>query len=247
MSFKDHFSVQAEQYSKFRPKYPDQLFKYLASLVQQKDIAWDAATGNGQAAAGLAPYFKQILASDASVSQIDHAEYYSNVKYFVAPAEYSGLESSSVDLVTVATAIHWLDTDKFYPEVKRVLKPGGVIAIWLYAESTISEEVDAVSDKYARSLVEDYWPSENKKAWDFENSIPFPFELIKSPEFILKMKWDLDHYLNYLYTWSSTQNYIKLEGRNPIDSMLEDFRNAWGNNGRKREIKWKLKLKAGKV
>lgn len=247
MSFKDHFSVQAEHYSKFRPKYPDELFKYLASLVARNDCAWDAATGNGQAAIGFAPYFKTIIASDASESQIQHAEAHPKIKYIVAPAENSGLESGSVDLVTVATAIHWLDTDKFYPEVKRVLKPNGIFAIWLYGDNSISKEMDKVSEKYSMSLVEKYWPIENKKAWDFENSIPFPFEVINSPEFALKMEWDLDHYLNYLFTWSSTQIYIKLEKRNPLEILYEEFKNAWGSADKKKEVKWKLKMKVGRV
>lgn len=137
MSFKDHFSVQAEHYSKFRPKYPDELFKYLGSLVDNNDTAWDSATGNGQAATGLAPYFGKIIATDASESQILHAEPHPKIEYRVAPAENSGLESASADLITVATAIHWLDTDKFYSEVKRVLRKNGVIAVWLYAENSV--------------------------------------------------------------------------------------------------------------
>jgi ubiquinone/menaquinone biosynthesis C-methylase UbiE len=148
MSFKDHFSAQAEEYSKFRPRYPDELFKYLGSLVESNDTAWDSATGNGQAAIGIAPYFRKIIATDASKSQILHAEPHPKIEYRVAPAENSGLDADSIDLVTVATAIHWFDTERFYPEVKRVLRKNGIIAIWQYAENSISREVDAVTEKF---------------------------------------------------------------------------------------------------
>ena len=56
MSFKDkdHFSGHAGCYEAFRPTYPDALFEYLASLCPLRELAWDCATGNGQAAVPLA-------------------------------------------------------------------------------------------------------------------------------------------------------------------------------------------------
>ena len=75
MSFedKDHFSGHADRYEAFRPTYPDALFLYLSSLCTRRDLGWDCATGNGQAAVALAPYFSAIIATDASQKQIDHA------------------------------------------------------------------------------------------------------------------------------------------------------------------------------
>jgi hypothetical protein len=52
MTFSDHFSDHADRYKAYRPTYPDELFTYLASLVPDHDLAWDCATGNGQAALG---------------------------------------------------------------------------------------------------------------------------------------------------------------------------------------------------
>ena len=51
-----------------------QLFTYLASLCPAHDLAWDCATGNGQAAVALAPHFEQVIATDASAQQIDQAQ-----------------------------------------------------------------------------------------------------------------------------------------------------------------------------
>jgi ubiquinone/menaquinone biosynthesis C-methylase UbiE len=247
LEFKDHFSKQAKEYSRYRPKYPPQLFEYLSSLAPSHDIAWDCATGNGQAAIGLTPWFSKIIATDASPSQIAHAEKHPKIEYRAATAENSMLESASADLVTVATAIHWLDTDRFYPEVKRILKPGGVIAVWLYDNCKISSDIDKISAKYTNEIVEEYWAVENKKAWNFNNSIEFPFEIINSPEFELTMYWDLEEYLNFLYTWSSTQNYIKTKGVNPIDIIRKEFESAWKNKKEKRTVNWKLKMKTGRI
>ncbi len=247
MDFKDHFSAQAKEYSRYRPKYPPELFEYLSSLTPTHDIAWDCATGNGQAAIGLTPWFSKIIATDASPSQLAHAEKHPKVEYRVATAENSMLGSASVDLVTVATAIHWLDTDKFYPELRRILKPGGVIAVWLYDNCEINTEVDAVSLKYTNELVESYWPVENRKAWNFEKSVEFPFEIINAPVFELRLEWNMEEYLNFLYTWSSTQNYIKANKINPLDIIRSEFESAWKNKDEKKTVKWKLKMKAGRV
>jgi ubiquinone/menaquinone biosynthesis C-methylase UbiE len=247
MDFKDYFSKQAKEYSKYRPKYPPELFEYLSSLCAGHGRAWDCATGSGQAAMGLEPYFDEIIATDASASQIEHAELHPKIKYHVAKAEDSGIESASCDLITVATAIHWIDTDKFYPEIRRILKPGGVIAVWTYAESSINPAIDKISQSYSWDTIGIHWPPENKKAWNFEELIDFPFNRIKTPDFKLTLQWSLEDYINYLYTWSATHNYINATGKNPIELVYEDFKNAWGDEELKRDITFPIEIKVAKV
>jgi len=142
--FKDHFSRHADAYAGHRPDYPAALFDYLATGAGAREVAWDVATGNGQAALALARHFAQVWATDASAEQIRAATPHQRVAYGVAPAETSGLESASVDLITVAQALHWLDLPRFYAEVLRVLRPGGVIAVWCYHLMSVSPEVDRV-------------------------------------------------------------------------------------------------------
>ncbi|MEO8512174.1 MAG: class I SAM-dependent methyltransferase [Ignavibacteria bacterium] len=247
MDFKDYFSKQAKEYSKYRPKYPAELFSYLSSLVNEHNTAWDCATGNGQAAIGLEPHFKKIIATDASSSQIEHAELHPKIEYRTLTAENSGLESDSVDLLTVATAIHWINTEIFYPEAKRIIKNGGVIAVWTYSESFINEEVDEVYEKLYKEILAEYWPVENKNAWKFEESVQLPFEAIETPEFEIKLKWNLSEYLNYLNTWSSTQQYIIKNGKNPLDQVYDDFLAAWKDENIKLDMKKRVMLKAGRI
>src|SRR5215831_9466809 len=123
MSFKDHFSKQAADYAKFRPRYPQKLFEYLGSIVPSRQLAWDCGTGNGQAAVGLASTFDRIIATDASEKQIANAQSYERVEYRVAPAENSSIGSETIDLIMVAQALHWFDRDRFYAEARRILKP----------------------------------------------------------------------------------------------------------------------------
>lgn len=246
MNFKDYFSVQSKEYSEYRPKYPLELFEFLSSLCAEHKLAWDCATGTGQAAVDLAPFFDKIIATDASSSQIEHAEQHPKITYYTAPAEASKIEPASVDLITVATAIHWLDTDKFYAEAKRVLKPRGVIAVWVYGYSSISPEVNKVLKKYD-DMIKDFWPAETQKAWDFYTAIDFPFERITTPEFKIELNWDMRHFLMYLYTWSGTQNFIRDMKKNPLEDIYDDFKSAWGGEDVKRKVIWDLKIKIGRV
>jgi ubiquinone/menaquinone biosynthesis C-methylase UbiE len=157
------------------------------------------------------------------------------------------VETASCDLITVATAIHWLDTDKFYPEARRILKPGGIIAVWTYGEDSITPEIDKVVADYSFNFVGRYWPAENKKAWNFEELVEFPFNRIPSPEFKLIVQWSLKDYMNYIYTWSATQNYIKQNGENPIELFYGEFKKVWGDEDQKREVTKPLQIKIGRV
>src|SRR5215218_2558188 len=131
-NFEDHFSKQSQLYAQYRPKYPEQIYAYLASIAPSRSLAWDCGTGNGQAAIGLAKYFDKVFATDASAEQISRAYAHPRVEYHVESAEHVSLDDSTADLVTVAVAIHWFNFDEFYGAVKRVLKSNGVLAAWTY-------------------------------------------------------------------------------------------------------------------
>src|SRR5688572_3528667 len=157
-NFEDHFSKQSEQYAQYRPHYPKELYAYLASIAPGHSLAWDCGTGNGQAAVGLAKYFDKVHATDASAEQISLAYRHDKVDYFVEPAEQVSLNTSSTDLVTVAVAVHWFNFEEFYREVKRVLKPKGILAAWTYYLTEISPEIDQLVFKYYAEIVKDFWP-----------------------------------------------------------------------------------------
>src|ERR1700722_9739576 len=158
MGFQDNFSRQAEIYAKSRPTYPDELFQYLASLCSERNVCWDCATGNGQAAVSLARYFKRVMATDGSEEQIKNAVLKPNIEYWVTTAEKSGLPDHSVDLITAATAAHWFNHEQFYNEVRRIAKPGGIIAVWAYQEANVSAEIDEVMEWFSYDFLADYWP-----------------------------------------------------------------------------------------
>ena len=178
--FKDHFSKQSKFYADCRPTYPEPLFDYLATLVPATARVWDCATGNGQAAQALAGRFAEVIATDASANQIANARPVAGVEYRISAAENSGLSNNSVDLITVAQALHWFDFPAFFAEVERVLRPGGVLAVWGYELFQIDPAMDAViGDLYSRTL-RDYWPPERRLLERGYADIVFPYPPLPS-------------------------------------------------------------------
>lgn len=245
MTFKDHFSGHAAVYASFRPTYPTALFDFVTSLTPGRKLAWDCATGNGQAALGLADAFDHVIATDASAAQLEHAPPHPKVEYRQAPAEDSGLADGSVDLITVATALHWFDFDRFYAEVRRVLAPGGALAAWAYNLPRVTPEVSALIDHLAREVVGTYWPPERKWVDDDYHYIPFPFDEVAAPPLWIEEPWDLRRLLDYFQTWSSTVRYRQATGLDPIAAAWEDFEQAWGDPAEVREIRWPVMMRAG--
>jgi ubiquinone/menaquinone biosynthesis C-methylase UbiE len=246
MEFKDYFSAQSEVYVKSRPHYPDELFKFLASLVPVHNLAWDCATGNGQAAIALANYFNKVIATDGSEQQIKNAVPHEKVKYAVALADNSGIESGTVDLVTIASALHWMDFELFYKEVNRVLKPGGVFAGWAYYKSYIDEAIDPLVKYLVKDILGEYWPPERAYITKYYNTIPFPFKKIEIPSFETSVIANFDFLIGYFQSWSSTQQYIKINQKDPVDLIRKDLENAWGNLSSTKKITWDIILKVGR-
>ncbi len=244
--FKDHFSSGSGRYAAFRPDYPRQLFSWLADQCAAKDMAWDCATGSGQAALGLAPHFARVIATDASAEQIHHAAPHAAVDYRVAPAEASGLPDASVDLVTVAQAAHWFDLSVFHAEVRRVLKPGGVVALWGYGRLTLPGALDAPIEHFYADTVGPWWPPERALIEDAYRSLNFPFAEMGAPAFCIEVHRTLDRLLDYLSTWSAVKRYQAARDEDPLPPLRDELAPGWGDPTRPKALRWPLFLRAGR-
>ena len=247
MNFKDHFSKQASEYTKYRPHYPVALFEYLTGLTKSHERAWDCATGSGQAALGLTPYFRQVIATDASNKQITSAIQHSKINYAVAPAEKTEIESNSVDLIVVAQALHWFNLDKFYSEVERVSKSKGVLAVWCYSLLRISPAIDRLLDKFYTDVVGPFWPQERKLVDDKYQSVLLPFQELHAPHFKMEAKWSLQHLVGYLGTWSSVQRYLDEYDADPVETIAEDLGLAWGRPEDEKRVRWPIHVRVGRI
>ena len=243
-SFKDHFSVQSAGYARHRPHYPDELFTYLAGLAGRR-LAWDCATGNGQAAIALARYFDRVVATDASRAQIDAATAHPAVSYRVATAEASGLDNDSADLVTVGQALHWFDTARFFAEASRVLVAGGILAAWCYELCTVCPACDSIVQRLYTVIVGPFWPKERHLIEDRYAGIEFPGVALAPPCFEMTAKWTADDMLGYLRTWSASQRYLREHGEDPIELVEKELRRAWGSA--LRTVRWPLTVRVTRL
>ncbi|MES2560962.1 MAG: class I SAM-dependent methyltransferase [Bacteroidota bacterium] len=245
--FKDYFSKQSDIYAKYRPQYPPELYAFLASKTAAHNKVWDCGTGNGQAAVDLTQYYQEVFATDPSEQQIVNSTPHPQVTYAVEKAERSSLPDASVDLITVANAMHWFDFELFYAEVKRVLKPDGIIAAWSYALPFISEEIDPIVYNFHHGVLNDYWVAENRLVEKEYSTIPFPFKEHLHPEFYSYKEMDLVDTIGYFNTWSAVQRYIATNHINPTDEFAKALSNVWGYPETKRIMRWKLALKIGSL
>jgi SAM-dependent methyltransferase len=250
--FKDHFSDASNDYRLYRPLYPGELFSYLASVSPEHHCAWDCATGSGQSAIALSEYFSRVIATDASAAQIASATQIASsrsrvdIRYRVARAEQSEITTNSIDLITVAQALHWFDIPAFVLEAVRVLKPGGILAIWTYNLLNIQPKIDRQVNHLYASILGDYWPEERLMVENGYAQISFPFDELKPPSFEMTAEWDLPQLLGYLHTWSALKRYQKQRGVDPIETMMGEFSSSWGAPDFKRTVSWPLCLRVWK-
>ncbi|MEQ9466346.1 MAG: class I SAM-dependent methyltransferase [Ekhidna sp.] len=225
---KDNFSTQSADYAKFRPVYPQELIDYLLSLTEAHEICWDCGTGNGQLAVQLAETFQQVYATDISEKQLSNATQRGNIAYSLQPAEETNFPDQHFDLITVAQAAHWFDHSRFNREVKRTLKPDGVIALFGYGLVKIEGEVGEIITRFYWEVTNPYWDPERDHIEEEYRTIPFPFEQVKNvPSFAIRNQMTLDQLTGYISTWSAVQHYIRKNGHSPIEKLNEDLSKVW--------------------
>ncbi|HXH60171.1 MAG TPA: class I SAM-dependent methyltransferase [Fimbriimonadaceae bacterium] len=245
MTFYDHFSHNAAAYRESRPHYPDALFDWIASAAPATGLVWDCGCGNGQASVPLAARFDRVVATDASKKQLDQAVQAPGIEYRLGTAEDSGLGARSADAVTVAQAAHWFDHKAFHKEVRRVLKPGGLLAMWSYALNTVNPDFDKVTAVFYNEVVGPYWPPRRSHVESKYKTLPFPFKKIKTPNFAMVHEWTLDQVIDYYRTWSATKGFVESNGTDPLALVEAEFLAAWGDTKKPQRVTWPLTVVAG--
>ncbi len=226
---KDNFSGHASDYACYRPTYPDALFTFIYERLSHFGAAWDCGTGNGQVAVKLAERFGRVYATDLSANQLAQAPQHPNITYRMQRAEDTSFDEQSLDLITVAQAIHWFDFETFYGIVNRVLKPDGLLAVWGYTLLTVNEAVDTIVRHLHSDTLDHYWDPERKYVDARYQTIPFPFDEIATPEFTQSIRWTFTDLIGYLNTWSAVKHYQQHEGQNPVRRIEADLKQAWGS------------------
>ena len=247
MTFKDLFSEHSADYAAHRPTYPMALVDALADLCESTDMALDVGCGSGQLSVLLAERFKTVTAIDASAQQIAAAMPHARLEYRVARAEQSGLTEKSVDLITVAQAAHWFDLPAFYAEVRRVGKPGAILALISYGILQADDDIDSTIQHFYQDVVGPYWPPERRYVEEGYRSFAFPFDEITLPPLAIEVNWRAQDLIGYARTWSATRAAEKALGAAPVEAFTRDLMAAWGDPERRRVIRFPLSNRVGRL
>ncbi|KAK3846085.1 MAG: S-adenosyl-L-methionine-dependent methyltransferase [Linnemannia gamsii] len=234
-------SFNSALYQSFRPGYNNNFFKmvynYHAKHNGQFDTAVDVGTGTGQVAVALAEKFKQVHGIDASATMLSNAIQKPNITYHVAKGEdLAVLPTSSVDVLTVAQAMHWFHHPTFFSEVKRVLKPRGTFAAVGYSFVIFEDHPRATKRIYdlgdqpdqlgtmwdnGRLILDNLYksidvPLQNVERHYFPDSIKSQMRAIDAAVIgeeslppVMTSRVTMKHFRNYIKTWSSYKNYCE--------------------------------------
>ena len=240
------FSPFADRYARGRPRYPAEMFAWLASLVDRRELAWDCGTGTGQAAVGLAEHFAHVVATDRSAEQLRHAAPHPRIEYRREPAESSGLAPGSADLTTAAAAVHWLDLEAFAAEVRRVTRPGGVLAVWTYHPARVSAPFEPLLARFYWRLKPWFAPQTDLVDAAYA-TLELPGAPIATPHFDVVVEWDLAELRDFLASFSGVQAYLRERGEDPVEEIAGELEDLWGGATARRRLHWPLAIRAQRL
>lgn len=223
---KDLFSNNSALYRQTRPTYPNEIVSEILKYVSNTQFAWDCGAGSGQLTQLIAPYFEQVVATDLSAQQLQQAPYFDNVSYQVQSAEKTIFADQSFDLITVAQAIHWVDFDAFYREVKRTLKKDGVFAVIGYGTPSLKQvELQAELSGLYHDTLGEYWDVERRYIDEEYKTIPFPFDVLADHQLTMQFTWSKSQLLGYINTWYAMKHFRaqnQAEGQaDPLSSFMQ--------------------------
>jgi len=246
-SARNWFDQGGEAYARFRPEYPPELAAFLASQAPDRQLAVDVGCGNGQLTRLLAPHFDSVIGLDPSADQIANAAPDARIAYRCAPAEQLPLADGGASLVTAAQAAHWFDLPAFYGEVRRVARPGAVLALVSYGVLELEPELDDRFQAFYRDEIGPYWPPERKLVDTGYATIAFPFAELPYPAFHIQVEWELPEFLGYLLTWSAVRRAREAGKETLLTSFADELANAWGAPTLRRPVRWPISMRIGKL
>jgi SAM-dependent methyltransferase len=193
----------ARRYAVARPYFHTFIVQKIADFTKTPRFgrALDVACGTGQSARALARIADLVEAIDISPEMIAECEPHARVSFQVAAAEQAPFDDESFALATVGLAFHWFDQHKFLAEARRVLRPGGWLAI--YTSGFQGEMVENVAFRqWAWEVYPKRFPTPPRRSVGVSESLVFPhgFALVGGEEFSHDEAMTCDQLTDYLLT-----------------------------------------------
>lgn len=216
------FTEKSESYAKYRSSYPEEMIQRIVEPFRKQPVikAADIGAGTGISSRLLAEANVKVTAVEPNKSMAEEAETHENVSYVIAPAENTGLETNSYDLVTSFQAFHWFHFKDSIKEFNRLLKPEGKLAlVWSYwdeADPFTGKFVDMInkaSSKFEEKVTPyDGFPSGYIKKWRIR--LLWKFGWLPKFKSVEKIPFSYDQHLQKtdLIGYAKSQSFIDHEG-----------------------------------
>lgn len=241
------FEQGGTAYARFRPEYPPELASFLASVAPSTALAVDVGCGNGQLTTQLVKYFEKVQGFDPSADQIANAIVVPGVVYGCASAEQLPVASYSASLITAAQAAHWFDLPRFYAEVRRIAAPNAIVALISYGVMVLDEALMPRFNQFYQQEIGVYWPAERKLVDSGYADLFFPFAELTPPILDIVKHWQLDELLGYIGTWSAVRRANDAGKDNILQRFASELAVLWGDPTQRREIRWPINMRLGRV
>jgi SAM-dependent methyltransferase len=131
------FDAWADEYDRYRPSYPDELFATIQSRLElpERPHVADLGAGTGRASLAMATLGWRVTAIEPGKPMLEQLRGRASEDGLVlatvqARAEETGLDPASVDLATAGQAFHWFDKELAVAEMARIVRPGGGVALF---------------------------------------------------------------------------------------------------------------------
>ena len=247
MTAKNYFEEKGDEYSQYRPTYPDRLGTLLAQLCQNNEHALEIGCGSGQLSGVLAKNFDVVIATDPSIEQISNAQPYDRVHYQEGSAEKIEMPNNSVDLIVAAQSAHWFDLPNFYEQVKKIGKDQAILALISYGVFSMAGEVGKRFSDFYWQEIHQFWPPERKHIEQGYQSFDFPFAELSLPKLSIERHWTIPQMLGYIETWSAVRIARKSDNSSLLEILKRDISSMNSDSDETYRIEWPIVGRVGKL
>jgi SAM-dependent methyltransferase len=197
----------AKRYTQVRPFFHDEVAERLLRFSGRAHFrrALDVGCGSGQSSIALAAIAQHVIGLDASSGMLAHAPPHPNISYQLGVAEQLNFGTGEFDLVSVGSALHWFDQDRFYSECRNVMAPAGVLAV--YNDHFTAHLLDVVACKrWMRTRFAKRFPPPRRGMRDLDElkAVECGFEIAHRSSFSHLVPFSRDGFISYLLTRSNT-------------------------------------------